>query len=273
MSDCQVCDAPCEGANLCRTHTRALTHLLEQIPDSTETDCRDHRDAHGNPVYRELRDRLGAPIPYTTSHDPITADKTIPGLASDLETTATRQDRLGVTSETRTTSEKPLVWNDRASIVAVDLNTTLNAWALDVARHHQDPRDPLQPVDHADTGAVAEWLARNIHTLTQLADAGQAHNEIVDAHHRALAAIDYPNIRTKFLVGPCPELLGDQHDEPCPGEVWAFIPTSEHEPAWLRCQNEDCGAGWNTTQWNRVGDRIQRRKRQLDRQHRASGAA
>lgn len=251
---CDVCSAPTgDGALLCRTHFAQILHLLRQIPDHTETVDRDHRDAADRPTYRDLRDRTGHPIPYQPGPDPITADKTTPGLASELQTTVTRQDKVTVTSGSKTSGEKPLAWNDRASDIHCDLWSTVNAWALAVSRQHEDPRDPLADVSQ-DLVPVTEWLLRNADTLRLHPEAGEAYRELTDAIQRAWAVIDRPGTRTRFFVGPCPET--DEDDVACPGEVWAFIPTSEDKPAMLVCQNDECGAAWNTTQWMRVGGRI-----------------
>jgi hypothetical protein len=266
VPECHTCGSPtADNANLCRTHTRELSHLLGQIPDRVETVQREHLDAFERPTYRDLRDRHGHPIPYAPSRDPIHAEKPIPGIATDLQTSITRQDKLGVTSDTRATGEKPLNWNDRASIIAVELNATINAWALATSKHDEDSRDPLAGYHHSDTAEVADWLRRNLTTLAQLQDAGEAYDEIRNSVGRALGAIDRPKNRTSFLVGPCPEKLGDIQIEPCPGEVWAFIPTSESDPALMRCQYEQCGAAWNTTQWLRASRRILARREELER--------
>lgn len=184
-------------------------------------------------------------------------------IVPELETTITRQDKLGVTSETKSTGETPLNWNDRASIIAVDLNSILNAWALEVSRMDEDERDPLAGIHHSDTSAVADWLRRNLTTLVHHEEAHVARDEIRNSVDRAKGAIDRPKNRTSFYVGPCPEMQADHEAEHCLGDVWAFIPTSETESAWLRCQEPICGAAWNTTQWFRVGGRIRNRMKQL----------
>jgi hypothetical protein len=269
-----VCNSPTgDGANLCRTHTSAITHLLRQIPDRVETVDRNHLDAYDRPVHRELRDRNGGKIPYQLGPELILSERVISGLASDLETTITRQDKLAVTSGAGSSGEKPLNWNERASTIRWELRATLSAWALETSKHHQDSRDPAWAVG-PDIARVAEWLLRNINTLRLLTDVGEAYAEINDAIRRAESAIDRPAHAARFVVGPCPEVAEDE--SACPGEVWAFIPISEDKPAMLVCQNDDCAHAWNTTQWMRVSLRIRRRIEQIGWRptyQRASGAA
>lgn len=264
QSGCQICSSPTgDGANLCRTHTAALTHLLRQIPDQVEIVDRGFLDAYDRPVVREIRDRSGYPIPYQLGDDPILAEKVNPGLASELETTITRQDKLAVTSGPATSGEKPLNWNNRASEIAWDLKSTINAWALEASKRDEDPRDPLAALG-IEMAPVAEWLIRNINTLRLLPDVGEAYSELTDAIKRAESAIDRSAFSSRFVVGPCPEK--DDEDVQCPGEVWAFVPIDLEKPAIMTCQNEACGATWNTTQWRRIGERILKRKAELERQ-------
>lgn len=178
-------------------------------------------------------------------------------LWAELQITITRQDKLMPTSD-RPGGEKPMVWNENGSQVAWELQTTLNAWALDVSRLGQDERDLLADVAHHDVPELARWLVRNMHTLRMLGDAGQCFEEIVDAIRRGRRAIDRPENRTRFQVGPCPE---QANEGACDGEVWAFIPTSEDKISFMRCQA--CGAEWDTTQWLRVGRRMLARIHQL----------
>ena len=260
MSACSVCNSPTgDGANLCRTHTTSLTYLLRQIPDKVEIIDREHFDA---------RDELTGIRNYdkTTEHPlgdiigPIRFDKVTPGLASDLETTITRQDKLAMNPGSATSAEKPLNWNDRASNVRWELCATLSVWALETSKRYEDTRDPVWAVGR-DIARIAEWMLRNINTLRLLPDAGEAYAELNDAIRRAENATDRPANATRFVVGPCPELLEDE--TACPGEVWAFIPISEDRPALMACQNDEgCGQVWNTTQWMRVGERIRRRIQQ-----------
>lgn len=273
MSACSVCSSPVgDGANLCRTHTSAITHLLRQIPDRVEIVDRNHLDAFARPTFRELRDLLGAPIPYQDGEEPIRFERVVTGLASELEVTVTRQDKHGAISGSAPSGEKPLAWNDRASTIRAHLRYTLSTWAAATAKHHQDSRDPAWAAG-SDIVRIAEWLLRNHNTLRLIEDAGTAYAEITDAVHRVEKVTDRPANASRFVVGPCPELLED--DSVCPGEIWAFIPSSEDRPALMSCQHGGCGKEWNTTQWLKVSDRIRRRIVQIGwrRSYRMPGAA
>lgn len=122
-------------------------------------------------------------------------------LAAELDVTRTRQSRTVADRHGGRSAERPLPWNEHASVVASYLNTTLNAWALDVSRIGEDERDPLAGHDYTDTVAVAGWLRRNLSTLRRHPDAGQAHEDLVHAVARARRAIDRP--AEKVFAGPC----------------------------------------------------------------------
>jgi hypothetical protein len=197
----------------------------------------------------------------------------VPALVNDLLITATRQDRLASHSETKSSADTPLVWNESASAVAIELNATINGWALTVAQvlATAPTDDPLTPhtVPAHDTTAVARWLLRHVTTLIAHDEAGRAHTDINAAVRRARDATDRPDIRARFAVGPCPE---DVDNHPCPGVVWAHIPVDESLPALMRCtEHTTCGAVWNTSQWLRAGERILRRQGQISAMRRAIG--
>lgn len=134
----------------------------------------------GAPLCRDcmrlLRDELGA----TT------------WLATELETTYLRQGRFGQQASTARSATKPLPWDDRASRMAVELNATLNAWALELARHDEHPQDPLNPVPAHSTAAVGRWLARNLVALRTHPEAGLAHQQLTGTIRRARAVVDRP---------------------------------------------------------------------------------
>lgn len=179
-------------------------------------------------------------------------------LWAELDTTITRQDKLLPTAERPSGGEKPLAWNEHAAQVRWELASTLNAWCLDVAGVAEDGRDRLADIPQHAVPELAEWLIRNMPTLRQHPEAGQAYEELTDAIRRARKCIDRPETRTRFKVGPCPE----QADEgACDGEVWAYIPTTEDKVSHMRCLA--CDAHWDTTQWLRVGRRMLTRIHQL----------
>lgn len=137
------------------------------------------------------------------------------GLLAELDITLTRQDRVTVGGARGRNPERPLPLNLHASEVASNLNSTLNAWALDVARIHEDERDRLANIHYSDTAEVAAWLSRNLATLRLHSDAGQAHNEITHAIREARRAIDRP-----LDYMPLGECGSDHLEEPCTTVVY-----------------------------------------------------
>lgn len=126
---------------------------------------------------------------------------TVPALVHELETTITRQARITAEKHGGRSAERPLPWNLHASEKASDLNTTINAWALDTSRLREDERDPLAEHHHSNTAAVAAWLARNISTLRQHEEAGQAWDELTNAVREARRAVDRP--QDQEVYGQC----------------------------------------------------------------------
>lgn len=180
-----------------------------------------------------------------THTDDLTADlTTAPALVVDLDVTITRQARLQSASDGGRSTERPLPWNEHASSKAFELNTTLNAWALDTSRVAEDERDQLIHVHHSDTAAVAEWLGRNISTLRRHPEAGTAHDEITNAIREARRAIDRPAEQAAY--GPCHNTGDpDQPHGPCP----AYLYGPPGKPV-VTCRA--CGAHHDTTarrQW------------------------
>lgn len=182
----------------------------------------------------------------------------VPDLADELDVTITRRDKLSPHADRKSTAESPLAWNEHAAQAAWELNATVNAWSLDASRIDEDDRDPLARIHHSETAELARWLRGNLSALKRHEEAGQAHDELSNAIHRAHRAVDYPNTRSRFEVGPCPQ---DINGEPCDGKVWAFIASSDDKVSFMRCV--DCETKWDSTQWLRVGPRIYRRKQQL----------
>lgn len=143
-----------------------------------------------------------------THTDQLLSDlNSVPDLAQDLDVTRTRQARITAGAQGGRSAERPLPWNEHAAAKAFELNATLNAWALDTSKLGEDERDRLADHHHTDTPAVARWLARNLRTLRQHPEAGQAHDEILDAIHQARRAIDKP--QDKVFAGPCGEPQDD----------------------------------------------------------------
>lgn len=169
---CGVCSAPTgDDAHLCRTHTDDLHTML-----------------------------AGGKV-KTVEYLPVAV------LVAELDITVTRQARTTNTQDGGRSTERPLMWNENASARAFELNATLNAWALDTSKIREDTRDQLKPIHHADTAAVAEWLLRNLTTLRQHPEAGQAFDEIGNAIREAHYAIDRAQDPVPF--GQCGTVNGD----------------------------------------------------------------
>jgi len=153
-----------------------------------------------------------------THTDDLTRDlQAVPDLVAELETTITRQDRIAAERHGGRSAERPLPFNLRASETASNLNTTINAWALDVSRLAEDERDRLSEHHYADSAAVASWLARNLHTLRQHPEAGIAFDELTHAVLEARRSVDRPLERV--FAGPCGEPLADGTD--CREDLYA----------------------------------------------------
>jgi hypothetical protein len=142
---------------------------------------------------------------------------TVPDIVDELQITRTRQDRVSAGKHGGRSATKPLPWNEHAAQRAFELNATLNAWALDTSRLGEDERDLLAEHHHSDTAAVARWLARNLRTLRQHADAGQAFDELTNAIREARRAVDRP--QDYIPLGACGNLVEDL-EQPCPAIVY-----------------------------------------------------
>ena len=172
--------------------------------------------------------------------------KSVPALHAELETTLCRLDKLAGNSAGKA-AETPMVWQERAAEASFVLRNTLTTWARDLLPLH--PEMELHLAD--DVGEVALWMARRPSWMASHPAAGELADEVAYAVRAAWRCVDRPGNRTSFEVGPCPE-IGEEN--PCPGRVWAYIPTADDQPAMLRCTS--CESEWNTTQWLRVGQRI-----------------
>ena len=184
--------------------------------------------------------------------------RAVPALLPELEVTLTRQDKLLLFNDRKSTAETPLQWNENAAQVGWELAVTLQVWAEDIAEQDEDERDRLADVDPRDLPALCAWLKRSIDTIRRHPHAGTLHDEINNAVRRASRAIDHPAIRSRFWVGPCPEIVDGGN---CDGDVWTYLASSENELSYMRCLA--CEAKWDSSRWLRVGPRIEARRQQL----------
>lgn len=176
----------------------------------------------------------------------------VPDLIGDLHITLARWDEIHVKQGRG--GETGLPFRVAAADALHNLDSIIQFWVGLVAKKRGIDEPPHGLVDQS------QWLLRRLDWLRQLDTAGQAYSDLRSAVERGIRAIDRPTHRARFLVGPCPETVAD--GSACNGDVWAYVPTSESDPALLRCRNPQCIAfskPWTTDQWLRVGKRILRR--------------
>jgi len=211
----------------------------------------------------------------------------IPALLDELKVTLTRQDKLGHGeggNKPTKASEQPLPFNVHASANLGDLRIYLVGWVRDLYEtsslagpaclncHHGTCQAIRWHVLPPDTlRGMSRWLLARLDVLAKHPAAEDIHSEIcgIALHPTGSAwrAVDRAATKTRFVVGPCPELDGAVN---CLGEVWAYIPTREEERAVMVCA--ECGTTWESQQWMRAGKRIldeKNRRVAVDRQLRA----
>ena len=127
--------------------------------------------------------------------------RTVAWLTAELDVTVTRQARITAARHGSRSASTPLPWNEHASARRHELACTVNVWALDTSRLSEDDRDRLAEHPQHDVPAVAAWLVRNLPTLRQHPEAGDAYDQLTDSIQQARRAIDRPLDLTTF--GPC----------------------------------------------------------------------
>lgn len=166
----------------------------------------------------------------------------VPALVAELEVTMSREAVMAESAgKINGDAETPMPYDLQAADRLSDLRVYLVGWVRDLAGD-----DPAKyPAD--DLTSMSRWLLARINDLAVHPAAGDIHAEIVGTVRDAWRVVDKAANRTRFAVGPCPEV-------DCPGEVVAYIPTSEDHAARLECAG--CGSRWETHQWMKVGKRI-----------------
>lgn len=187
----------------------------------------------------------------------------VPDLVEDLLTAMSRQDKLTAGGGPRGKgAEQPLPVRLDITPALRALSKELRGWAADlVERHGLDVPDPSDRGEQGLLCYAATWLADHMDLFRVHPGAITAYNRINTAITRARTKVDSQTDRTRFVVGPCPET--DHHGHPCPGEVWAHVPTDQRWPAELRCRT--CNTSWDTTRWQPTATRIAARRQELDR--------
>lgn len=187
----------------------------------------------------------GARLCRTCSETLSNALGRVPDLLEDLDIAYARLDVLA-DSMGRGGGERAVPYKATARTTAAALSAVVNYWAGQVQR-----RNEMLPYT---TGRAALWLAEQLPRLRRHEHVGAAYIEIRAAVERATVEVDLPAIRTRVTVGPCP---CSEHERPCAGTVWAYMPPALTEPAMMRCKL--CGAHWGTASWLKISKKILRR--------------
>lgn len=185
----------------------------------------------------------------------------IPALVDELDTTITRQAVTGEKGGPRA-AEKPLPFNVQASEAAWVLRNTLGGWArvLDAEMPVAGPGRGLEAISSPSgstrqgseitTAEIARYLSSRIEQLRHHPAAGEAFDEIRTAVASAQRAIDHPQIRHTFHVGPCPD---------CDGQLRAYLPADRDQSPYMTCDGETRHT-FAAHQWARAGQRIARER-------------
>jgi hypothetical protein len=183
----------------------------------------------------------------------------VPDLHNELAMTHARWDVLTVSAGRG--GEQGLPFARAASEAAALVVSTVSYWAQQVAIARCSPWDIPNTL-----GGVARWLANRVDWLRAMESAGDAYSQIDRAASRARSVIDLPTHRTRFPVGPCPEIIDARY---CANQVIAYVPVRVGiEPAVMRCRNPDCRRHhepWTTDMWRSAGERINRLREHLKR--------
>lgn len=175
----------------------------------------------------------------------------VAALTEALDDAISRQTRtssgIGVASRS---ADRPLPWDQHASLAASTLRGTLSTWARLVAeeRGRDLPADTMP--------AMAAYLLGQLEWIRHHRAAAEAVEQIRDAVDGAVRAVDLTPNSSTFLVGPCPE--DDEQGVPCPGQVRAYIPRQLDREARMACGA--CGTAWEPARWMRAGRRILARR-------------
>jgi hypothetical protein len=201
----------------------------------------------------------------------------IPAVVHQLNLTLAKQTRYADRAE-RGGNEQPLPMDPLASAAASELRHHLCNWVSIVAETRGLPLPAAaiyHPGGEPGMDTLARWMLHHVEWLRHHEHGHIAVEELTGDMRTARRVIDVPANRTKFAVpGPCPEMVDDPGPDSvyvlidstdytkrrglCPGEVWAYIPNTEDQPARLECNT--CHTIWESWQWMRLGKRIKDRE-------------
>jgi hypothetical protein len=203
----------------------------------------------------------------------------IPAVVHQLNLTLAKQTRYADRAE-RGGNEQPLPMDPQASAAASELRHHLCNWVTIVAETRGLPLPAAaiyHPGGEPGMDTLARWMLHHVEWLRHHEHGHVAVEELTGDMRTARRIIDVPANRTTFPVGPCPETLlpgtvvtsewehpsnrfaqGSNVDRHCPGEVRAYIPNTDTQPARLECTT--CHTVWESWQWLRAGRRIKDRE-------------
>jgi hypothetical protein len=192
----------------------------------------------------------------------------IPAVVHQLNLTLAKQTRYADRNE-RGGNEQPLPMDPLASAATSELRHHLCNWVSIVAETRGLPLPAAaiyHPGGEPGMDTLARWMLAHVEWLRHHEHGHVAVEELVGDMRTARRVIDVPANRTTFPVGPCPEtttgLTTYGHTDivaaHCPGEVRAYIPNTDTQPARLECSA--CHTVWESWQWLRAGRRIKDRE-------------
>jgi hypothetical protein len=199
----------------------------------------------------------------------------IPAIVHQLNLTLAKQTRYADRNE-RGGNEQPLPMDPLASAATSELRHHLCNWVSIVAETRGLPLPAAaiyHPGGEPGMDTLARWMLAHVEWLRHHEHGHIAVEELTGDMRTARRVIDVPANRTTFPVGPCPEVVTEARDvmEPttnrlmgiattwhCSGEVRAYIPNTDTQPARLECTA--CHTVWETWQWLKAGRRIKDRE-------------
>lgn len=154
-------------------------------------------------------------------------------LLTELETTATRQDRLGspVGVRTRGGGEKPVFFLEPASALLADVRDELAWWGRYCAE-----RFPHFQAQERGPREAAVWLLSIPRLLAGMEGVESMHGRVTHLTRQVWRQVD---ARPRHVhLGVCSTQLPDEGE--CPKHLYAPIDDRDATPAWMRCPA--CGA-------------------------------
>jgi hypothetical protein len=240
---CRVtsCDHPVTDAYICSHHAHQLEQALGDIPATIH--------------------QLNLTLAKQTRYGEQPA-----GTGPPTPTDPTDRPELGA-------AEHPLPMDPLASAATSDLRHHLCNWVGIVAETRGLPLPAAaiyHPGGEPGMDTLARWMLHHVEWLRHHEHGHVAVEELVGDMRTARRVIDVPANRTTFPVGPCPEFqpisvtpawngtVVQQVEQNCPGDVRAYIPNTDTQPARLECSA--CHTVWESWQWLRAGRRIKDRE-------------